>query len=333
MPFELNIYLAIVILPIGFFILIKGADLLVDGAVAISTRFGISPLIVGLTVVAMGTSAPEVAASITAAFKGSGDMAIGNVFGSNIANLALVGGLCAIIRPISVKFTMLRRELPIMLIVALLLLPVFSNHKLDRPESVFLLLVFAAVITLMVFYGLRDSKSKPEEVVMITDDVQAATSKKLKTVPISLLFVLMGLVCLAAGAHLTIESASFIGKMIGLTDAVIGCTILAIGTSLPELMTGLIAAKKGHDDLSLGNIVGSNIFNTLLVIGAAGTAKPFAVNPRFSGTDFWIMIAVTVTFITTAAINKKIARKAGILLVAMYAAYMIYLLAINNPAA
>lgn len=332
MPFELNIYLALLLLPAGFYILIKGADLLVDGAVAISTRLGISPLIVGLTVVAMGTSAPEVAASITAAIKGSGDMAIGNVYGSNIANLALVGGLCAIIRPIDVKFTMLKRELPIMLIVALLLLPVFANDYLGRFESIALLMLFAAVISLMVFYGLRDSKTRPEEVELIQDEVQAATSKKLKTVPMSLLFVLMGLICLAVGAHLTIESATFIGTKIGLSDAVIGCTILAIGTSLPELMTGLIAARKGHDDLSLGNIVGSNIFNTLLVIGAAGTVKPFAVSPRFSGPDFWIMIAVTVTFFAVAAIHKKIPKKSGTLLLCMYIAYMVYLLTSPNPA-
>ncbi|MCF7954560.1 MAG: calcium/sodium antiporter [Phycisphaerae bacterium] len=331
MPFNLNIYTAMIILPVGFYIMIKGADFLVDGAVAISTRLGISPLIVGLTVVAMGTSAPEVAASITAAFKGSGDMAIGNVFGSNIANLALVGGLCAIIRPISVRFTMLKREMPIMLIVALILLPVLANNYLGRGESISLLAVFIVVIVLMVFFGLRDSKSKPEEVELILDEVQAATSKKLKTVPVSLLFILIGLACLAIGAHLTIESASFIGRKIGLTDAVIGCTILAIGTSLPELMTSLIAARKGHDDLSLGNIVGSNIFNTLLVIGAAGTVKPFAISPRFSGTDYWIMIAVTVTFIAVAAIHKKIGKKSGILLLAMYAAYMIYLFAITNP--
>jgi len=329
----MNIYLAIILLPAGFYILIKGADLLVDGAVAISTRLGLSPLIVGLTVVAMGTSAPEVAASIAAALEGSGDMAIGNVYGSNIANLALVGGLCAIIRPIDVKFTMLKRELPIMLIVALLLLPVFANNYLGRFESIALLLVFASVIALMVHYGLKDSKTKPEEVELIQDEVQAATSKKLKTVPMSLLFVLLGLACLAGGAHLTIKSASFIGKMIGLSDAVIGCTILAIGTSLPELMTGLIAARKGHDDLSLGNIVGSNIFNTLLVIGAAGTARPFEVSSRFSGPDFWIMIAVTVTFFAIAALHHKIPKKSGILLVSMYIAYMVYLFTSSAPTA
>jgi cation:H+ antiporter len=329
MPYEMNIYLAMVLLPVGFCILVKAADILVDGAVAISTRLGISPLIVGLTVVAMGTSAPEVAVSITAALEGSGDMAIGNVFGSNIANLALVGGFCALISPIRVKLTMVKRELPIMLIVALLLLPIFSNQFLGRPESIFLLVIFVAVILMTVFYGIKDSKEHPKEVELIEDEVQATTSIKLKTVPRSLFYILLGIAGLALGAQFTKDSAEFIGYRIGLTEAVIGSTILAIGTSLPELITGIIAAKKGHDDLSLGNIVGSNIFNTLLVVGAAGTAKPFAVNSRFSGLDFWIMIGVTVTFLAIAAIYKKIGKKSGILLLCMYAAYMIYLFSMN----
>lgn len=328
----MNIYLALLLLPAGFYILLKGADFLVDGAVSISTRFGISPLIVGLTVVAMGTSAPEVAASITAAFKGSGDMAVGNVFGSNIANLALVGGFCALINPIKVKITMLKREIPIMLIVALLLWPVFSNLYLGRLECILLLLIFAAVISMMVYYGLKDSRNNPQEVKLIEEEVQASTSE-LKTIPRSLLYVLSGLIGLTLGAQITIESASFIGFKIGLSEAVIGCTILAIGTSLPELMTGIIAAKKGHDDLSLGNIVGSNIFNTLLVIGTAGAVKPFAVSARFSGVDFWIMIGVTALFLVIATIYKKIGKKSGILLLSIYAAYMIYLFAISNPAA
>jgi len=332
MPFELNIYTAIVILPIGFFVLIKGADLLVDGAVAISTRLGISPLIIGLTVVAMGTSAPEVAASITAAFKGSGDMAIGNVFGSNIANLALVGGFCALVNPIKVKITMIKREIPIMLLVAILLWPVFSNLEVGRLECVMLLLVFACVMVMMVVYGLKDSRNNPNEAKLIKLEVQASTGK-LKSVPKSLVFILIGLLGLAIGARFTIYSAEFIGYKIGLTEAVIGSTILAIGTSLPELITGIIAARKGHDDLSLGNIVGSNIFNTLLVVGAAGSLKPFAVSARFSGGDFWIMIGVTAIFMAITTINKTISKKSGVLLLSIYAAYMVYIFSTINPAA
>ncbi len=326
----MNIYLALVLLPAGFYILIKGADVLVDGAVAISTRFGVSPLIVGLTVVAMGTSAPEVATSMTAALEGSGDTAIGNVFGSNIANLALVGGFCAMLSPINIKLTMLKRELPIMLIVTLLLWPVFYNLELERVECIMLLLAFACVMLMMVYFGLRDSRNNPQEVKLIKEEVQASTTAKLKTIPRSLLYILLGLIGLTIGAKFTVASSKLIGFKIGLSEAVIGSTFLAIGTSLPELVTGIIAAKKGHDDLAMGNIVGSNIFNTLLVIGAAGTVKPFAVSARFSGTDYWIMIAVTVTFLAMAVIYKKIGRKSGVLLLCMYAAYMIYLFANFN---
>jgi cation:H+ antiporter len=329
MPFEMNIFLALILLPAGFYILIKGADLLVDGAVAISTRFGVSPLIVGLTVVAMGTSAPEVATSMTAAFEGSGDKAIGNVFGSNIANLALVGGFCAILSPISIKLTMLKRELPIMLIVTLLLWPVFHNLQLDRLECIMLLIAFVTVMLMTIFFGLRDSRNKPKEVELIKEEVQASTTE-LKTIPRSLMYVLLGLIALMVGARFTVDSSTFIGFKIGLSEAVIGSTFLAIGTSLPELVTGVIAAKKGHDDLAMGNIVGSNIFNTLLVIGAAGAAKPFAVSARFTGTDYWIMVGVTITFFAIAVICKKIGKKSGALLLCMYAAYMIYLFALSN---
>lgn len=333
MPFEMNMFVALLLLPVSFYILIKGADFLVDGAVAISTRFGISPLIVGLTVVAMGTSAPEVATSMTAALQGSGDKAIGNVFGSNIANLALVGGFCAILSPINVKITMLKRELPIMLIVSLLLWPIIYNLEFARLECIFLLVIFTAVIATMVYFAIKDSKSDPQETKLIEKEVQAATTVKLKTIPRSLLYILLGLIGLKFGADLTVKSSSFIGAEIGLSDAVIGSTFLAIGTSLPELMTGIIAARKGHDDLSLGNIVGSNIFNTLLVIGAAGTVKPFEVSARFNGADYWIMIGVTVLFLAIATIYKSIGKKSGILLLSIYAAYMVYLFAISNPGA
>jgi cation:H+ antiporter len=140
----------------------------------------------------------------------------------------------------------------------------------------------------------------------------------------------LGLIGLTIGAKITVASSTFIGFKIGLSEAVIGSTFLAIGTSLPELVTGVIAAKKGHDDLAMGNIVGSNIFNTLLVIGAAGAVKPFPVSARFSGVDYWIMIGVTITFFAIAVIYKKIGKKSGILLLSMYAAYMIYLFALSN---
>lgn len=329
----MNILLACILLPAGFALLMKGADFLIDGAVALSQRFGVSPLIIGLTVVAMGTSAPEVAASITAALSGKGDMAIGNVFGSNIANLALVGGACAMLRPLQVRLSTLKRELPLMLIVALLLWPFLHNLRLERTESLFMLAVFIAVITLTIYFGIKDSRKESAAVKLLEEEVKEKTTSIPQTIPWSLLLIILGLGGLTIGARLTIESASFIGEAIGLSQAVIGSTIIAIGTSLPELMTGLIAAKKGHDDISLGNIVGSNVFNTMLVIGAAGIIRPFDISARFAGPDYWIMIAVSIIFLVIAGIYKKIGKKSGLLLVCIYIGYLVYLLAISDPTA
>lgn len=325
MPFELNMVTALLLFPVGLAILIKAAGLLVDGSVAIAEKFGISPLIIGLTVVAMGTSAPEVAASISAALKGAGDIAIGNVYGSNIANLALVGGICAMIRPISVKLTMLRREMPAMLIVALILLPVLYNLQLDRGESLFLLALFVLIISSSVYFALKDTKKTPLQVDRIEEQLHQTKPHPKRPLNMSAIFVVIGLIGLALGAEITVDSAKFIGAKIGLSEAVIGITIVSVGTSLPELMTSVIAAMKGHDDLSIGNLVGSNIFNTLLVVGAAGSIGPFSVNPRFIGIDYWIMITVIAAFMLIAMRFKKISRRSGALLFASYIAYMLYI--------
>jgi len=325
MPLEMNMFYAAVLLPAGVLILLKGANWLVDGAVGLAKKLGISPLVIGLTIVAMGTSAPEVAASITAAAKGLTDIAIANVYGSNIANLALVGGLCAIIRPITVKPSVLRREMPAMLIVALLLWPVLADSVLSRPESAMLLGFFTAMILYTVISALRQAKKKPDE--LAEADVHIRTAEK--TWAVNVIFTLLGLGALALGADLTVRAAVFIGQKAGLSEPVIGLTIIAVGTSLPELMTCVVAALKGHDDLSIGNLVGSNVFNTLLVTGTAGTISfvPFNVSSRLIGFDYWIMIAVSAVFVAIAIFRKKITRLAGLALLAGYVGYMVYLLA------
>lgn len=324
MPFELNMVTALLFLPVGLAILIKAADLLVDGSVAIAEKFGISPLIVGLTVVAMGTSAPEVAASISAALKGAGEMAIGNVYGSNIANLALVGGICAMIRPISVKLTILRREMPAMLIVALILFPILYDLNLTLLNSLFLLGLFVLIIYLSVHFALKDAIASPVLSSQIKTQIHETKPHPKRPFYMSVIFVILGLVGLAVGAEITVSTASFIGAKVGLSKTVIGLTIVAVGTSLPELMTSMIAALKGHDDLSIGNLVGSNIFNTLLVVGAAGSIKPFHVPARLIGIDYWIMITVIAVFMLIAMIYKKISRRSGAFLFTTYVAYMLY---------
>lgn len=323
----MNLLLASVFLAAGLLILLKGAGFLVDGAVALAERFGISPLIIGLTVVAMGTSAPEVAASITAAARGFGDMAIGNVYGSNIANLALIGGLCAVIAPITVRPGVIRMEMPIMLFVALLLWPILAlDSFLTRDESLLLLVLFAGMMIFTVYNGLRRAKLHPEDEQRASDHLTHAK----RSLPVNVLFVVLGLVCLTAGAHLAVRGAVVIGEFAGLSKTVIGLTIMAIGTSLPELATCLVATFKGHDDISIGNLVGSNVFNTLLVVGAAGAIEPFSVSSRLIGVDYWVMIAVTAAFLAVAAITKRIGRIPGLCLLAGYIVYLVYLLAMTR---
>ncbi len=327
----MNTIWACLLLAGGLIILWKSAELLVSGAVGLAERHGISPLVIGLTVVAMGTSAPEVAASIAAAVRGAGDVAIGNVYGSNIANLALVGGLCALIRPIRVQLRTLKRELPVMLLVALLLWPVLRNLSLSRPEGIGLLAIFAALILLTAYAAKRDAARVKNEAVRDTRHKTRGTRYEPRATNKTVLFVVIGLVGLALGADITVRGAVFIGGRIGLSEAVIGLTIIAIGTSLPELVTCVVAAVKGQDDISIGNLVGSNVFNTLLVTGTAGLIRPFELVPRLAGSDYWTMIGVSALFFLAVLLGRRIiGRTAGALLLGTYAAYMIYLLAYSR---
>ena len=337
----MNIVWAIILLAGGLVILWKSADLLVAGAVVLAERLGVSPLIIGLTIVAMGTSAPEVAASIAAAIGDNGDIAIGNVFGSNIANLALVGGLVALIRPLRIQLRTLRREIPVMLLVALLLWPVLHSSYLSRPEGFALLGVFAGLILLTVYAARKDIKRlatentekelNPKSVNppnSAAKENERNTQYEIRNTKKSVFFVVVGLAGLALGAEMAVEGAVFIGERIGLSDAVIGLTIIAIGTSLPELATCVVAAIKGHHDISIGNLVGSNIFNTLLVTGTAGVICPFTMEePGLAGGSYyWIMIAVSTGFAVLAVLGRRvIGRIAGIILLCSYVGYMVYL--------
>ncbi len=327
----MNIVWAIILLAGGLVILWKSADLLVGGAVALAERFGVSPLIIGLTIVAMGTSAPEVAASIAAAIGDNGDIAIGNVFGSNIANLALVGGLVALIRPLRIQLRTLRREIPVMLLVALLLWPVLFDKNLSRPEGAVLLSVFAGLILLTVYIARKDKRLTAENTEKNDEMDSRLRGNDIRSgndIKKSVFFVVVGLAGLALGAEMAVEGAVFIGGRIGLSDAVIGLTIIAIGTSLPELATCIVAAIKGHHDISIGNLVGSNIFNTLLVTGTAGVICPFTMEEPglAAGAYYWIMIAVSAGFAVLAIVGRRvIGRAAGIILLCSYLGYMVYL--------
>ena len=314
--------LAVILLVGGLVILWKCADLLVAGAVGLAMLLGVSPLVVGLTIVAMGTSAPEVAASIAGVFReNGGDLALGNVFGSNIANLALVGGLIAVINPLMVQKRTLRREVPVMLLVILLLFPFLYDYQITRCEATLMLAVFASLLFLTVYVARRESRSR-----MSQDDLGLVVDTK--HVKKNVIYIVIGLIGLALGADMAVRGAVFIGEAIGLSKAVIALTIIAFGTSLPELVTCVVATLKGHHDISVGNLVGSNIFNTLLVTGAAGMVKPFELSEArlAGGIDYWIVVLVSVAFALTAILGRrKIGRRAGTALLCTYIAYLVYL--------
>jgi len=323
----MDLILHIILLIGGIAILWKTAELLVAGAVGLAQKLGISSLVVGLTVVAMGTSAPEVAASIAGVLReaNGGDLAVGNVFGSNIANLALVGGLVALIRPLKVQRKTLLREIPVMILVSLLLWPLLHNEYITRPESAVLLAVFIGLIILTVYTARREAKQPNDIIENLELDAKHTTRSAKKNI----LFVLVGLFGLALGAYMAVEGAVYIGgEIFGLSERVISLTIIAFGTSLPELVTCVVAAIKGHHDISVGNLIGSNIFNTLLVTGAAGTVKPFEVSAHLAGgVDYWIMVIISVAFTVAVIIGRRVlGRVSGSLLVCAYIGYVIYLL-------
>jgi len=323
----MNIFLAAIFLVGGLIILWKSAEILVAGAVGLAEGLGVSSLVVGLTVVAMGTSAPEMAASIAAVLRGAGDVAVGDVYGSNIANLALVGGVVALIRPLRIQLRILWRELPVMLGAGLLLLPLILNRHIGRLEGIGLLVLFVVLMIFTVYSARREGKARPQILDQIADDLKQAERYAQKPMKVIILLVAGGLAGLAFGADITVRGAVVIGEKAGLSQAVIGITIVAIGTSLPELMTCLAAALRGEDDLSVGNLVGSNIFNTLLVVGVAGAVRPFALAERLVATDYWIMIGVSAGFVILGLAGRRvIGRASGVLLLGAYASYMVYLL-------
>jgi cation:H+ antiporter len=317
----MDIVVACLLLTVGLVILWKCAELLVSGAVGLSKQFGVSPLIIGLTLFAMGTSSPEASASIVAAVRGMGDVAIGNVYGSNIANLALVGGLVALIRPMGVKRQTLQCEIPVMVFVAFLLWPMLSNGWLSRLEGCTLLIVFASVMVVMLYMEKRKEAKRKRK-----------TRSEIRDVKKNGIYVFIGLVGLALGAYFMVEGAVSIGELIGLSDAVIGLTIIAIGTSLPELATCVVAALNGHSSIAIGNLVGSNIFNTLLVTGMAGLIGPFQVTNRLAGgAYYWIMFGISLGFaVVIVACRRVIGRIGGVILLCGYIAYMIYLFSFGS---
>tara|TARA_R110001599_G_scaffold318720_1_gene528380 strand:- start:8814 stop:9758 length:945 start_codon:yes stop_codon:yes gene_type:complete len=308
----------ILILVLGLVTLIVGGEILVKGASKLALRFNVSSLVVGLTVVAFGTSAPELLVSLNSALKGAPDFALGNVIGSNISNLALVLGTAALFGFIPIKKESARRDWPVTLGSSLLLYIFAYNGMISSIEGTIL------VILLVIYLGSLLYTTRKEQIRL---DVEAPKDKLEKQgITKDILQVSLGIVCLYFGADWFIGGAEEIAVDLGVSQRVIGLTVLALGTSLPELFTSVIAARKGETDLALGNLLGSNIFNVLSIIGITSIIKPLSVNMDILHTDFPWMIGITLLILPLMIFRKRLGTPSGIILIALYLLYVFFLL-------
>ena len=278
--------LSFVLLIIGFALLVWGADKFVAGASAFARRLGVSPLLVGLTIVAFGTSAPELAVSLTAALQGANEIAVGNVVGSNIFNLLVVAGLSAVICPLVMDRTLLRRDWPLSVGAAVLLLVFIApDLKISRIEGLILLAIFAVVLGAQIRAALKNRDAlEGEEDEVLMPPVMIGVN------------IVLGLACIIIGGQMAVNGATGIARMFGLSETLIGLTIVAIGTSLPELVTSLVAARKGQNEIAMGNVIGSNLFNILLILGVSSAITPIPVQAT-SIVDCIVLIAVSVLLV------------------------------------
>lgn len=321
----MEIVLQIFLLAAGFTMLIKGADLFVDGSSGIASRFGIPQLVVGLTIVAMGTSTPEAAVSISAALKGNAGITIGNVVGSNILNILIILGLTALLtkKIVPVAASTIKYEMPLMIVVTLILLWMgYSGKKISRPEGTGLWVVFLLYLYYLLKMAKRgaDKNSGDKE-----EGIAGREEDKRKSMVMLLLFTAAGLALIVIGSSVTVDAATAIAKIIGLSERFIGLTIVALGTSLPELFTSVSAARKGNADIAIGNIVGSNIFNILFVVGTSALITPVAFESKFI-VDSIVAVATGILLWIFSFNGKSLNRMEGSLLLLGYLWYFIYLL-------
>ncbi|MDO9624832.1 MAG: calcium/sodium antiporter [Pseudomonas sp.] len=309
----------------GLILLVAGAEVLVRGAAKLAAQFGIPPLVIGLTVVAFGTSAPETAVSVQAAFNNSGDLAIGNVIGSNIANVLLVLGATALIAPLIVSRQLIRLDVPIMIGASLVVYALAWDGSLSKLDGA---LMFAGVVGYTSFLIISSRRDKtPAEDDEFTKEFGLDEPVKPYAWLINLALIIAGLVLLVSGSGFLVEGAVSLARALGLSELIIGLTVVAIGTSLPELATSIIAAFRGERDIAVGNIVGSNIFNLLCVLGLASMVSPLAisVSPNALAFDFLVMIAVAIACLPIFFAGYRINRWEGLLFLAYYLAYTLYL--------
>ena len=310
----MNIFIAIALLIVGFVMLTKGADWFVDGSSALAFRLGIPQLVIGLTIVAMGTSAPEAAVSITSALKGNEGITVGNVVGSNIMNILLILGIASVIVPLAVQKSTRMIEIPYMIAITVLFGVLgYTGEMVTRVEGGILWIAFLIYLGYLLWMAKKGKEhNEPDE--------------KQKSLPVQLLMILAGLICIVLGSDFVVDGATEIAKVIGISDRIIGLTIVAFGTSLPELVTSIAAARRGNADIAIGNIVGSNVFNILFVAGTSALISPIVFESKFV-LDTAVATATAVLLLVCVC-NKegKLKRSGGIIMLAAYAAYFVKLL-------
>ena len=315
----MGILLDVLLLIVGFVLLIKGADFFVDGAASTASNFKVPKILIGLTIVAFGTSAPELAVSLQALASGSTDMVLGNVIGSNILNILLILGIAAVIRPLKVKNNTVRKEIPIMVLISTLLVTLFLDiqlksgtvNQITRSDAIAILLFFAVFLYYLIMMAFAECKKKKSKLT---------EKPKWKLLP-SLLFTALGLAGIIIGSEMVVNNATDIATQLGISERIIALTVIAFGTSLPELMTIIVASKKGETELALGNVLGSNIFNICVVLGIPvaifGTVTPGS----FQMLDLGMLIGSAILLFIFSLSNRKISRKEGIFMLIAFAAY------------
>ncbi len=321
----LQIGKAILFLVIGFVFLIKGADFFVEGSSSVAKKLRVPSIIIGLTIVAMGTSLPECAVSVTASITNNNSLAISNAVGSNIFNLMVVCGFCAVFTPLTVTASTMKKEFPFSVICALLLLALgFLGMTLGHIDGVILLVFFAGFLFWMIKSAQKARSINPE--AELDDEIVVDEAEDIKILPVwrCIIYIIGGAIAIAIGGDLVVDGASVVAAALGLSQTLIGLTVVALGTSLPELVTSIVAAKKDEVDMALGNVIGSNIFNILFVLGIAATISPVEFITE-NIIDIVILVAMSILVWLFAWSKKKIVRWEGVTMLAIYAAYVVYI--------
>lgn len=309
----MSVILQILMMCVGFALLITGADKFVEGASGVATKFKIPQIIIGLTIVAMGTSAPEAAVSISGALSGSPELSIGNAIGSNILNILFILGIVGCIVPLTVSKEVVKRDTPIMVAVTVLLFCICRKGSVDRIDGVILIVAFIVYLLVLIKFALANKQGEEKE------------STETRSISRLLILSLFGLCAIVCGSKITVSSATEIATALGVSERVIGLTVIAFGTSLPELVTSIIAAKKGSADIAIGNIVGSNIFNILLILGLSALICPLPVAAGFV-TDGVVVILASILLAICIYADKLLSRAEAMIFLVCYGVYFITLL-------